>query len=815
MERLLDYFQPEHYDLSLTIDREQETIAGIVQISGNARAEMIKFHALGLKIKSVKIAVADEKAWRDADFEYDNQVVSISQIKADSALRVLIEFTTTLNRNMQGCYLSTYEHLGQTRKIATTQFESHYAREAFPCIDEPAAKATFSLTLDIPDLAEDDIVLSSMPVNAQNRHRFEFVKTPRMSTYLLAWVVGPLHGISATNQNGVKVSSYCALNQSLSSLKFANTTAMRALEYYDQKFHEKYPLPKLDQVAVPDFEAGAMENWGLVTYRESCLLADEHATLEARKSVAVTVTHELSHQWFGNLVTMAWWDDLWLNESFATIMEYLATDELYPEFKIWQDFYTGDCLAALRRDALRGVQSVQQAVHDPAEIATLFDGAIVYAKGARLILMLIRLMGEEKFTQGICQYFDQYKYQNTVGDDLWRTLQDHADFDIAEFMHTWLAQPGYPALQYAKNGKKVFWHQQRFFLDGTTDDTRWPLPEVKEDMSGHYLIEWSDTEFQTRLKKFDQYSPEEQLRLLIDRTLLAKAGIVPSASLLDLLPKFACEQSASVWKLVSNMISDLKLFFEPETQTAKSYKTYLGILFAKRLSAIDLDMADCDTNAIQVRDMLLSLAYYIEDENILSSLADRYTDDYTKLDPELRLYILAAKMFFDEANLFPKLLADYSKMPDPELKSDILYCLALARQSTHLDQLISLLNQPKMLRPQDHIFLYIYLLRNYRTREKALDWLIAHWDYVKQLTGEKSIEDYPRYTASVIRNDTEAQKYHDFFDQFRDDPILRRTLQVAQAEISAHLQLIHSESTPVQARINELVSENVSSSNTK
>ena len=213
----------------------------------------------------------------------------------------------------------------------------------------------------------------------------------------------------------MRVSSYCALNQPLSALLYANETAASALEYYDQKFAEPYPLPKLDQVALPDFEAGAMENWGLVTYREAYLLADISATLSTKKSVATTVTHELSHQWFGNLVTMQWWDDLWLNESFATIMEYFATDYLYPEYHIWQDFFTSDCLAALRRDCLPGVQSVQQAVHDPAEISTLFDASIVYAKGARLVLMLIRLLGEPQFDQGIRYYFDQYKYHNTTG----------------------------------------------------------------------------------------------------------------------------------------------------------------------------------------------------------------------------------------------------------------------------------------------------------------------------------------------------------------------------------------------------------------
>lgn len=837
MERFLDYFRPCKYQLEECIFRQEEKIKGKVQITGRLHdSKVIKLHAVNMEVKRVSWrpywcgyeTKSDEYGYADCEYKYDGETIEIPITPAmlkviqecnaepdnvvesdpvrDQDLELEITFSASINHNMEGCYLSSYNWRGSEQRLVATQFESHYAREAFPCVDEPAAKAIFDLTLILPDYnPAHDIVLANTQVIGQINGRFEFASTPPMSTYLLAWVAGPLQGISTVNQNGVRVSSYCALNQPLSSLHFANETAARALEYYDQKFAEPYPLPKLDQVALPDFEAGAMENWGLVTYRESCLLADNTATLSTRKSVATTVTHELSHQWFGNLITMQWWDDLWLNESFATIMEYFATDYLYPDFHIWQDFFTSDCLAALRRDALRGVQSVQQPVHDPAEISTLFDSAIVYAKGARLVLMLIRLLGEDKFDQGVQAYFGQYKYHNTVGDDLWRALQPYADFDVKDFMHAWISQPGYPALQHAKNGEHEFWQQQRFLIDGTTDDTEWPVPEVKDDMSGHYLLDLPHADFAHKLQNFTTLSAEQKLRLLIDRMLLARAGNVDSDSLLELLPQFVHEDSAAVWGILASIIGDLKLFCPLDSAAERDYKTYLSQIYQPRFDQLQLDLPNADSNAIELRDLLLSLARYVEDSRLMAQLAERYDCDFAKLSPELRVYIIAAKMLTDEQTVFKELLAAYPEATDPELRSDLLYTLALVRQPEHLDQLIKLLSDADFVRPQDHIFFFVYLLRNPRSRTQVLDWTTEHWNYIKQLTGDKSLEDYIKYLGAVLRTDDEAETFRTFTAPLEQGPMLKRAIEISRTEITARIGLIQSQGPKVVARLTKLI----------
>ncbi len=807
MERLLEYFIPEHYQLELSISRKSERITGQVTITGQILQNVVKFHAVDMNIASVEFQASDQANSRhECKYQYDGQTLEISvtdDMRGYDSASFYIQYTTQLNHNMQGCYVSTYNYNGESQKLVATQFESHYAREAFPCIDEPAAKASFDLTLIVPDASEQDVVLANTELSQRKGDCYVFATTPRMSTYLLAWVIGPLQSISTVNQHGVKVTSYCALNQAASSLEFANEVAARALDYYDEKFGIKYPLSKLDQVALPDFEAGAMENWGLVTYRESCMLAEPNASVDTKLSVALTVTHELSHQWFGDLVTMAWWDDLWLNESFATIMEYYATDTLYPELKAWQDFFTGYCVAALRRDCLPGVQAVKQEVNDPAEIATLFDSAIVYAKGARLILMLLQLMGESNFYKGLHEYFEAYQYQNTVGDNLWEKLQKYADFDVKSLMHVWISQPGYPKVW--RDGAQIM--QERFLIDGSTDDSKWPLPEVKDDMSGHYLIDLSISEFQQKLAAFDTLSNEQKFRLLIDRMLLAKAQAVPSASLLDILPKFVSEDAA-VWELLLSIINDLKVFFTDESPEEDLYREFLRHTIHSRAREIGMvSKTNDDSDTKRLRKILAVVARFAHDEEIIAQLAAQYNNNLSQIDAEMRGNILMAKMMQDEAVTFVELLEQYQHASDPEVRDDILYSLSIVKHSANIQQALNLLERPEIVRPQDHLFFYIYLLRNPRIRTQASDWLYQHWPYVEQLTGEKSIEDYPRCMAGYIENRAEAQKFYDFFDQYAENPVLKRTLAMAKVSIEAKLSLIEQEGSAVHQRLQELVKE--------
>ncbi len=900
MERFLDYFVPEKYNLALKIDKQAKTIGGKVTIWGVAKAAKIKFHAVGFSVTEVK---ANGKK---ADFEQRNGVLTLSKVPR-SDLRVEVDYYGALNENMQGAYLSTYEYQGSTEVIVATQFESHYAREAFPCIDEPAAKAVFELSIAVPECSAEDTILANTPVKeviegaetaevaevaevaeaksatgatekirtagkAEGTEEADktgelkkakgakvvigggktvvFEPTPRMSTYLLAFVIGKLQGRSVTNRNGVQITTYAALNHAPEAVDFANEVAARSLEFYDKEFGVPYPLPKLDQVALPDFEAGAMENWGLVTYRESMLLAPATATQAVRKSVATTVAHELAHQWFGDLVTMTWWDDLWLNESFASVMEYYAVDAIYPEFQIWDNFYTSDVLAALRRDALPGVQSVHQEVASPEEIATLFDGAIVYAKGARLMLMLIREIGWERFCAGIKTYFEKFAYGNTVGDDLWAALAPQAAFDVGAMMHAFIDRPGYPVIEArgksartatgaaevgsaakTKSGKgsaagtdfRAVWRrelaqyeQKRFLLDGSGEKSDWPLPEVREDLSGHYVLNLTETEFAERLEQFDELSTEEKLRLLIDRDLVTKTEAAASASLLPLLEKFKRESNAAVWDIVLTIVNGLKIFFEFKSPEEKKYKRFVGELAREKLAEIgarpevseqavgrapepmagragvESNQQAEDDNTIRLRNDLLALMCYAEDREVLEELAGQYTAELAKLDPELRDEVLYAKIYC-EPEVYDYYLEQYQAIAEPEIKNDLLAAMTTTRDEGAAAKALRLLGDLEVVKPQDQLYLFADLYRNPVTRERAFAWLRENWEAVAQQAGDKSIEDYPRFLASAAKTRTELDAWREFFLPKKAEPALTRAIEVGEKEIVTRLKLIESD----------------------
>ena len=817
MEQLLDYFKPTNYNLSLNINKSSGRVYATTIITGEPQGEIVKFHAKNLKITSI---TNEDGAKLDHAAEGD-------ELSLKPAKKYTIKYTFSLNTNMQGAYLSSYDlndpETGETKKeyLVSTQFESHYARECFPCIDEPAAKATFDLKIITPDT--EDTVISNMPVKNERILEYEsvdpnldphtteisldtkvkkkiveFETTPKMSTYLLAFCLGRFHKKSKTNKHGVKVTTYCALNQDPATLDFANEIAADSLDYYDETFKIKYPLPKLDQVAIPDFEAGAMENWGLVTYRESCLLAAPGESKTTKEYISTVIAHELSHQWFGNLVTMNWWDNLWLNESFANMMEYVCIDAIRPRYHIWEYFFTGDCRAALNRDALPGVQAVQQPVKDPAEIATLFDGAIVYAKGAHLMFMLKRLMGEQNFFKGLCDYFKKHKYANTTGDDLWAALQPYADFEVKDFMDAWITQPGFPVITDET--------QQRFLLTGGTDDTKWPLPQVTDDMSGHYIINLSSEEFKEQIAKFNKLSKEQKIRLLLDRSLLAKTPLVSSATHLDLLPKFKSEKNYAIWSPILSLINDLKLFFSPKDADYQKFQEYVLNLVSTQLERVGLDPKDReDDNDSKLRQLVLGLALYAKDEKTTSALAKKLGKtnpvDYTAIHPDIRAHVLIAAQR-QKPELFNQFLEDYQKTADPNLKDDILS--AITDLSGDSKKQLALLDKHDIVRPQDHLYLFASLLRNYKTREKAISWLYAHWDDVVVMTGEKSLEDYPRILATTIRTIEESKAFDEFFGPKKDNPVLTRTLEVADGEINARLRLISLDRDDVHRHLAEI-----------
>ncbi len=409
-------------------------------------------------------------------------------------------------------------------------------------------------------------------------------------------------------------------------------------------------------------------------------------------------------------------------------------------------------------------------------------------------------MGWDKFCAGLKEYFKKYEYQNTAGDDLWACLNTHAGFDVKAMMHAFIDRPGYPVVTSTEENFAKF-SQQRFLLDGTMPESDWPLFEIREDMTGHYILNLSDVEFEARLARFDELSLEEKLRLLIDRNLLAKTDLVSTASLVPLLNKFKNENSAAVWNIIVSIVANLKIFVEPDSEEEKDLKNFVRQLIEPKLSEVGLKTREGDDeNTIRLRAILMGLDYFAETEENLKTLAEMYDSDFSKLDTETREDIIDAKLYM-EPTIIDEYIDKYQTLADPEIKFELLFAGTLSKNEAVLDKMLGLLGQTEIVKPQDQDGLFVYLYRNAKCRDKAFNWLTTHWEGVKNMAGEKSLDDYPRLTGNIVRTESEYAAWRDFFEPMGDNPAMARSIKIGKKEIEARLKLIQSDQEAVKTAI--------------
>ena len=594
--------RPTRYALNLEPNLDTFKFDGYVSIDvevSEATSEIV-LNSAELDIHYARITLSSGSSYRatgiSLDEERETLTVSFDSPVPAGTAQLGIDFTGELNDKLRGFYRSSYTDVeGNQRWMATTQFESTDARRAFPCWDEPAIKATFDVTLIVPE--ELEVISNTEPVattvGASGKKSVRFAETPIMSTYLLAFIVGDLACVEDRTEDGVLMRVW-ATRGNEDKGRFALETSMDLLDYFHQYFGVPYPLTKLDHIAIPDFAAGAMENWGAITYREVALLVDpENSSAGTREIVAAIVSHEMAHQWFGNLVTMEWWDDLWLNESFASWMGDKAVDYLHPEWDMWTQFLTHDTGSALNLDGLRNSHPIEQEVGNPAEIGQLFD-AISYSKGGSILRMLEHYLGADAFQRGLQIYIKRHEYANARTRDLWNALGEASGQPVAEIMDTWTSQTGYPVLDtsISRSGDTidVSLSQSRFLYDDVLgdvdgDETIWKVPitartasnaepvrelmdgpeaalglspasfgqadewiKVNPGQSGFYRVKYTDDEIERLKAPIMSLSlpAQDRLGLNSDAYALAKAGHIPASAYLNLAEAFSNENDPSV-----------------------------------------------------------------------------------------------------------------------------------------------------------------------------------------------------------------------------------------------------------------------------
>jgi puromycin-sensitive aminopeptidase len=514
---------PSHYDLVYKkIDLQNFTFEGTVRIDLKVPKEgnqqqwprgSLLLHALELNLwHATLIHEGSDKNKKDAqEFRYHApsqtcEIVFDAETNfwvPGAKYQLTVDFSGILNDRMRGLYRSTYVGLdGVTRTMATTQFEPTDARLAFPCIDEPAMKATFRLQVTIPGAL--DCISNTPPAsihtvyeNAAFIKTITYQETPKMSTYLLALVVGEFDSISKTSE-GVQTTVYTVPGKAHQG-HFCLDTAVKCLDLFQKLFGVPYPLQKSDLLAIPDFAAGAMENWGCVTYREAKILVKEGSTSETlRRGIARTVCHELAHQWFGNLVTMDFWTQLWLKEGVARFSEFIGIDSIFPQWDAWNEFVQEVFGLAQSLDSMKSSHPVEVEVHHPDEINEIFD-AISYAKGASIIRMCASYIGFETFLEGMKLYLSRHAYGNATTPMFWQAMQDASGGKpVVALMTPWTTEVGFPLLVLPEDDSKSI-RTPRFLASGPgsgdegKESTVWPIPvtaivEGEDSVQGPWII---------------------------------------------------------------------------------------------------------------------------------------------------------------------------------------------------------------------------------------------------------------------------------------------------------------------------------------
>lgn len=806
VKRLFQEFQPKHYVLDLIPDRDAKTFKGTVIITGQKigrPSQRLTFHQVDLKITKATITKHDKKD--DAEIAvdrinlhktFDEVRLHANQMIYPGQYTIRMEFKGKITRPMNGMYPSFFQYEDNEHQIISTQFESHHAREVFPCVDEPEAKATFDLTLTTP---ADETVLANTPVAKQSvangKAITSFETTPKMSTYLLAFVYGDLGYKEATTKDGVVVRAY-ATPDNVKFTDFALGVAVKTLEFYNDYFGLDYPLPKADMVAIPDFAAGAMENWGLITYREQCMLVDpENTGLSTKQYVAMVVAHELAHQWFGNLVTMRWWTDLWLNEGFASWIEYLAIDHLFPEWQMWTQFAVDEQQRAFKLDSLEHTHPIEVPVHHPDEIRTIFD-TISYSKGASVIHMLHQYLTPEVFRDGLRHYLDLNKYANTDTVDLWSAMEEISGKPVKDFMHAWTSQPGFPLVHASVESDSVTITQERFYVNPETSaksTKTWPIallggngmmPELMTDkitavtlpdshsfklnrgQSGFYRTTYNASHLERlgELIKKGRMSPLDRLGVLSDLFESAKAGKADTVDALHFLEFFEEESDSAVWDVIASGVIGIRAIFDDE-ELRELMKPFIRKLVAKQLVRLGWTPKDGESHFdTLLRPTIIGMAAGADEAEVVKECLKQFNELEAKdIDPDIRGVVYTTAVRHGDEKTFDKLFDMHENTTLSEEKTTIAAALTRFERPELIKRSLKLITSDSV-RLQDVSYWVAYSFSNRFAREATWKWMIKHWDWLdKNMGSDLSFYRFPMFAATAFSTLEFLEEFKKFF----------------------------------------------------
>ena len=784
----------------------------------------VTLNCVEIAIRSSVLTLNNGESIAPRDTVYDESQETVT-LNFDATIpvgraRLEIRYTGELNDKLRGFYRSSYTDTeGRERYLATTQFEATDARRAFPCWDEPSLKATFDVTLVVPS---DLVAVSNMPKASETEARpgvkaVRFAETPMMSTYLLAFVVGDLTSIEQRADNDTLIRVWTTRGREEQG-RFALETSANLLVYFNDYFGIPYPLPKLDHIAIPDFAAGAMENWGAITYRETALLVDpEQSSAGTRQWVAEVIAHEMAHMWFGDMVTMSWWNDLWLNESFASWMGDKAVDHLYPEWDLWTQFLTLDTNRALSLDGLKNSHPIEQEVNNPAEIGQLFD-AISYSKGASILRMLEQFLGPEDFQQGLHQYLTHHQYGNAQTQDLWDALGQASGQPVAAIMDTWVNQTGYPVLDVGvrrqDDGIDVALSQSRFVYENILgqpepDRSQWHVPvtvrsasdaqpasvlmegpqatvpvipasygspdewiKVNPLQTGFYRVKYPAKEFAKLTAPIQNLvlPAADRLGIQNDAYALARAGHIPATQFLAVAQAYVNETDASVCTdLASNLGGvDTLLWDEPCYPLFQAFARSIFHPIAKRIGW-DARPGEGHLDALLRSTALAQLGSY-EDQEALEEASTRfahYLEEPAKVHPDIRRVVFSLAAMRGDRDTYDTIWDLQKQATLQEEKLRLLMALTDFHQTDLLDETLQR-SLSEDVRVQDTISVVTSVAADRRGRDLAWQFLKSNWSEFDRRYAHGGFG--LMRLVSITSGFTTAERREDVEGFFRDNP---------------------------------------------
>ncbi|KAF4628180.1 hypothetical protein G7Y89_g9972 [Cudoniella acicularis] len=716
---LPDIIKPFNYDISIyNIELGGEfSFQGTVNINSKiAKAtKEIVLNTHQLKIHSAEVFLEHTKTQQSVkaiDISYDapRQRATLSfldELLVSEKASITIKYQGTINNDMAGFYRSKYKPAvtpaasvpkdGEYHVMFSTQFESCDARRAFPCFDEPNLKATFDFKIELP---EDQVALSNMPEKSVTKAKsgfkvVAFETTPIMSPYLLTWAVGDFEYIESFTKrkyNGKNLPVRVYTTRGLKEqAQFALDHAAPIIDYFSEVFDIDYPLPKSDMLAVHEFSHGAMEGWGLVTYRTTAVLFDEKTSdIKFKNRVAYVIAHELAHQWFGDLVTMDWWNELWLNEGFATWVGWLATDHLHPDWNVWPQFVSEGMQTAFSLDSLRSSHAIEVPVRDALDVDQIFD-AISYLKGSSVIRMLATHLGQETFLKGVSNYLKAHAYGNATTADLWFALSDASGQNVNSLIDPWVRKIGFPVITVAEEPGQISIKQSRYLSTGDVkakdDETTWWIPlglegqvgtkgaasigltkkedivrniddtfyKINKDNAGFYRTNYPPARLAKLGTQVDRLSISDKIGLIGDAGALALSGEAVTPGLLAFVEGLQLETNYLVWSQILGSLGTVKSVFSENAAVSNGLKKFTLKLVTPAVEKIGWESSSSDDFLTsQLRSLLILTAGLNGHEKVISEAQRRfelYTSgkDMSAVHPSLRSAIFGIVMRHGDA----------------------------------------------------------------------------------------------------------------------------------------------------------------------